>query len=326
MNKHSFLRAAALGLALMLLFTLLAGCKKQSAGVPDAPDGFYVLDEADVLSAETESYIRALNASLNAQCGAQLVVVCVNTTGTTDIADYAEALFNKWKIGDSKKNNGVLLLLSIGEKDYWAVQGKGLEELLPSGTLKLTLNRSLEADFAAGQYEAGVRSVFDDLISQLARIYSVTLDAAENDPSPSVTTAVTSAETNDDPPPQREKSSPGILVWVIILVAVILIIAAVSGGGGGGGGYRRRRRRRYATIYPRPIVTPPRPHQPPRPGSPRPGGYSGGPRPGGSRPGGFSGGSRPGGFSGGSRPGGFSGGSRPGGGGGFTRGGGAGRR
>lgn len=312
MNKHSFLRAAALGLSLMLLFTLFTGCKKQSANVPDAPDGFYVLDEADVLSPETESYIRALNASLDAQCGAQLVVVCVNTTGTTDIADYAEALFNKWKIGDSKKNNGVLLLLSIGENDYWAVQGKGLEELLPSGTLKLTLDRSLEADFAAGQYEAGVRSVFDDLISQLARIYSVTLDVTEADPSPSVTTAVTSAETNDDPPPQREKSSPGILVWVIILVAVILIIAAVSGGGGGGGGYRRRRRRRYATIYPRPIVTPPRPRQPPRPGTPRPGGFSGG--------------SRPGGFSGGSRPGGFSGGSRPGGGGGFTRGGGAGRR
>ena len=288
-------------LLLLLPLSVFAGCGRKSdtdALIPEPSDSFYVLDEADVLHSDTESYIVSQNDALFDLCGAQLVVACVKTTGTLDIKDYAQAMFNKWNIGSSEKNNGILLLLSIGEDDYWIMQGKGLEELLPSGTLKLMLNSYLEPDFARGNYDAGVRLIFDELIAQFERIYSISLPEWDGTSGSSTQTP----QTGEESPARRDSSSAGILIWAIVIVIVILLIAVFSGFGGGGGYGRRRRRRRYATIYPRPYNMPPRP----RPSSPPPG-----QRPSAPRPGGY-----PGGFSGGSR----------GGAGGFTRGGGAGRR
>ena len=99
----------------------------------------------------------------------------MKTTGNHDIKDYAYAVFNKWKIGSADKNNGVLILLSVEEDDYWVLQGKGLETLLPSGTLKLMLDDYLEPYFAKKQYDEGVRALFDALIKQYEQIYSVSI-------------------------------------------------------------------------------------------------------------------------------------------------------
>lgn len=162
---------AALALLLALTLVLLPGCGKKKPAIPDPPEAFFVLDEADVLTDETEAWIVSHNKTLPQ--GAQIVVVCVPNTGALTIDDYAKQLFNTWKIGDATKKNGVLILLSIGAEDYWVTQGTGLEDLLPSGQIKLILNESLEPDFAAGRYDAGVRAVFEALSIRLSQIYGV---------------------------------------------------------------------------------------------------------------------------------------------------------
>lgn len=167
-----------LTLVLLLLAAsavLLTGCGGGSGAPIEATDDFYVYDGAGVLSDATESHILALNESLCSQTGAQVVVACVDSTGSEDIADYAYELFNGWGIGDADKDNGLLLLLSIEEEDYWALQGSGLENILSSGALKLMLDDYLEPNFAVGRYDAGVRKVFDAAVSHLADSYGVTV-------------------------------------------------------------------------------------------------------------------------------------------------------
>ena len=80
---------------------------------------------------------------------------------------------NEWGIGSSSENNGVLLLLSIGEQDYQCIQGSGLEDSLSTMTLSRILQEDLEPDFAAGDYDAGVQKTFDTLYRQVCAIYGL---------------------------------------------------------------------------------------------------------------------------------------------------------
>ena len=185
----SLLSCAAL---LSVSFTGFAGAK-----IPSPSRFFYVYDEANVLSLTTEDHIISVNEKLDAACGAQIVVACVNTTGTADIADYAYKLFNKWEIGSAEKKNGVLLLLSIEEGDYYALQGKGLENLLSSGTLKLMLDDYLEPSFSAGDYDAGAKEMFDAVAKFLSEVYSVTLSELTTAPAP--TQAPTQVQQSTEP-------------------------------------------------------------------------------------------------------------------------------
>ena len=145
-------------LAALLGAALLTGT---AGAVVDPPENTYVADYADVLTADTEQYIIAHNQTLNAATGGAIEVVTVDFLDGMDIADYAYELFNSWGIGDGEADNGLLLLLAIGEENYYAMPGAGIEDALTAATLDDYLWTYLEADFAAGDYDAGVRQVFD---------------------------------------------------------------------------------------------------------------------------------------------------------------------
>lgn len=293
--------------------------------VPSPSDDFYVLDQANVLSSETEARIVYNNDLLYDACGAQIVFVTVNSTGSESIDDYAYDLFNQWGIGSSDRENGFLVLMAIDDDNYYALPGTGLEKKLSSGEIKLMLDDDLEPDFAARDYDAGAKALFDALYNRISSEYSAGLRA--------VAPPANFAETTNRQErsggrstgffSQLIRSIGGIITALIVLAIVIVLVIGSSFT------YRRRRRRS--------IFAPPPPPPGPRPrgiffggfGGPRPGSA---PHPRNNPPRNFGGGGRPGGggagrsssgFGGAGRSGGFGGG-RSGGGGG-SRGGGAGR-
>ena len=174
--KNPVLRA----IMIIIFISLFAIPSLAEIGDLKATEQFYVADYADVISSETEAYIVSLNDILYEKTGAQVVVATVDFLDGAEIEDYAYKLFNNWKIGSTEKNNGVLLLMVIGEENYWAVQGKGLEKTLSSGTLGDLLNDYLEPDFAVEDYDAGARKIFDAIIGKLQNIYGVPITDGNN--------------------------------------------------------------------------------------------------------------------------------------------------
>ena len=65
------------------------------------------------------------------------MVVTVNSLDGDAIEDYANKLFRQYGIGDSKKNNGVLILLSIQDRKCRIEVGYGLEGTLTDGNTGL---------------------------------------------------------------------------------------------------------------------------------------------------------------------------------------------
>ena len=147
-------------------------CRRLPATLPDAPTG-YVYDGANVLSPSTESYFERTGSALAEACGAEVVVATVDFTDGEDIADYAYDLFNKWGIGDKKANNGLLILLSIGAEDYYAEPGVGLTDVFTGGVLDAMLYDYLEDDFAAKEYDSGVKKVYARAVEILEDHYNV---------------------------------------------------------------------------------------------------------------------------------------------------------
>ena len=293
-NIHILRFVSALLLILVLAASPLAATAALG-GVIGQSDSFYVADYADVITADTEQYIIEKNADLEQLCGGQIVVAAVDFLDGMDIEDYAYKLFSDWEIGDADKKNGVLLLLAIGEENYWCMQGRGLENKLTSGDIDDILWDYLEEDFAAGDYDAGVRSVFDALYDRIADIYGMSGQG----------TGSSGANGNESGYTAAADSFKKILKFVIIITLIIVVLFVISASSNG--------KRRKPVVF----IPTSRPSRPPRTSRTTGGGI----RP--ARP------SRPSSsrssFSGGSRSSGRSSGMGRGGGG-SSRGGGAGRR
>ncbi|OBZ14046.1 hypothetical protein A8L34_08710 [Bacillus sp. FJAT-27264] len=162
--KHKSLKIAWIAIILTMLFPGLSFAK---GTLPEHTGAFYVNDFANVLNDKTENYMVNYGIKLHRKNEAQVVVVTVDSTKGMPIKEYATSLFNKWGIGSKEKNNGVLLLLSIKDDDYWAVQGKGIVNTLPDSKISEILSRQLEPDFAAKNYSNGVYKTYGSFIQAL---------------------------------------------------------------------------------------------------------------------------------------------------------------
>ncbi|MFA0814828.1 MAG: YgcG family protein [Anaerofustis sp.] len=246
-------RLLAVMLALVLCVGPLSGVLASDVVKPT--DQFYVADYADVIDSATEEYIVNQNEILYEKTGAQVVVVTVDFIGGTDIEDYAYELFNDWGIGSSEKNNGVLILMVIGEENYWAMQGSGIEDVLTSADLGDLLSDYLEPDFASGDYDAGAKSIFDAISADLASYYGVTLaDSSSPSGTPSVGNGQSIKQSTSEsggggstvPSSSQGGSSSGLteaLITMIVFIGLILLIVLLIGS-------RSRRRRTYGGYAP----------------------------------------------------------------------------
>jgi len=61
--------------------------------------------------------------------------------------------------------------MSAAEDDYWAVQGKGLEDSLTSGEIGTILDESVESYFAAKDYDGAAKAFAEAVYKKLAGIY-----------------------------------------------------------------------------------------------------------------------------------------------------------
>ena len=149
------MKKLAQGLISFLAMIALSICTISAFTVPQPLENFYVADYANVINSQDAEAIRSANQTLEAKNGSQIVVATFDFLNGEAIDDVAYDLFNGWKIGSAANNNGVLLVLAIGEEDYYCLQGKGLEKTLPTSEIRTILDSVLEPEFAAGNYSSG---------------------------------------------------------------------------------------------------------------------------------------------------------------------------
>lgn len=131
---------------------------------PGSPTG-YVNDFAHVLSAGTKQTLEDELKSFNQTTSNEIAVAIVQSMGGDYIENYAVKLFEEWGIGKKDKDNGVLLLLAIEEREMRIEVGYGLEGALPDSVAQSILNNEMTPKLKGGDYDgamtAGVRAIED---------------------------------------------------------------------------------------------------------------------------------------------------------------------
>jgi len=229
---------------LPLLALLFIGTLALAAAPGFPPLSGRVVDAANVLSADQRAALDTKLATLETQSGIQLVVATVASLDGQEIEPYANALFREWKLGEAKKNNGVLFLVAPKEHRVRIEVGYGLEGTLTDATSKIIIANAVAPRFKAGDFNGGVARGIDDIIAVL------TTDSADWQKRPAIR-AEPNASTLDSLAP---------LIFIAIFAFIFLVnvrrygwsnvlIAALatspggrgsygggfSGGGGGGG-------------------------------------------------------------------------------------------
>ena len=135
MNKERQLpplMALLLVLTVLLTFGSLTA-DAAAAMLPKPAQRAYVVDTANMVSAEDAAQISAIGAELRDRTTAEIVVVTIPTLDGADIDTYANELFRSWGIGNAQMDNGVLLLIAKEDRTFRIEVGYGLEGEITDG-------------------------------------------------------------------------------------------------------------------------------------------------------------------------------------------------
>lgn len=235
-----FAAAAAAALLVVLSAAPLLGSTAVAAvTVPPSPADFY-LDQPGVLSEETKSLIDVAGNLLEEKTGAQIVVAVVHSLGGETVEDYANAMFRAWGIGDAQKDNGILLLVALDDRQDRIEVGYGLEGALNDAKAGRIRDTYLTPNFKAGDYDAGVRNAYLAILEAVAAEYGI-------DPA-TLTDATPEAPGGSTGSGQTTLLVIGIVIlllvdWIFLHGAItrfLLFSFFLRGGGrfgGGGGGF-----------------------------------------------------------------------------------------
>ena len=238
MRKAKFKRLWLLFLVFFCLFQT-----KTYASIPSPTDNYY-LDELNLLDESTKENINKTNRQLEDKTGSQVVVMTLDNPDMLEGNYYGTEIFNSWKIGDDKKDNGVLILLLMsdqeGQNQINIVTGYGIEGRLNDGKIGRIIDSFMLDNLQAGNYSLALNEGFNAVVGEIAAEYDIEL---EKD--------YTSYQNElEDSYYEDGLSIKTIFFMLIIFIIISSMFNRNNYGGGGGGGFRRRRRYTYPRFGP----------------------------------------------------------------------------
>lgn len=126
-----------------------------------------VVDAAGILSPQAKQQIEAKEKELEEKSGIQLVVATVPSLQGGDIESFGYQLGRYWKLGEAKKNNGVLFLIAPNERKVRIDVGYGLEGTLTDALSKVIIATVVTPNFKKGDFNAGVERGVDAIVEVL---------------------------------------------------------------------------------------------------------------------------------------------------------------
>lgn len=134
---------------IFIIFFLIAGFN-----IPK-PVG-YVNDYAGVLTPETKKELSLIAENLSRNNIAELAILIVETTGGVDDFEYAQAVFDNWKIGKKGIDNGILVFVTMKERKIRIHTGYGIESIITDGTAGKIIDSYMIPYFKQGKFSDGV--------------------------------------------------------------------------------------------------------------------------------------------------------------------------
>lgn len=180
-----------------------------------------VVDQANLLSPSQEVDLASKSQALEAQSGRQFVVATVGSLEGRNIEDYGYRLGRHWKIGDEKRDDGVILLVAPKERKVRIETGYGARVFLTDAVSSQIVRDAILPRFKAGDMAGGIVAGADKILETMRLPAD---QAARN---------AAQAEARQE---QRQKSRGGGFPFVMLPLLFFFLMLAAG---------RRRAGRRY---------------------------------------------------------------------------------
>jgi uncharacterized protein len=118
----------------------------------------YVTDGADLLPAVTERELESLLRETEATATTEIVVVTVASLDRLSVENYAQQLFNAWRIGATRNGRGVLIVVAPHNRAMRIEVARALAPILPDQLAAQIIADNMMPFFRNNQYEAGIVS------------------------------------------------------------------------------------------------------------------------------------------------------------------------
>jgi uncharacterized protein len=181
-----------------------------------------VNDYAGMISPAARAEIEQKLAALEAEDGTQIAILTVPSLQGEPIEEFSIRVAEAWKLGDEKRDNGVLLIVSKGDRKVRIEVGYGLEGRLTDLESGRIIRGVIQPAFAKGDFDAGFTGAADAMVTAVKGEFK----------------ADSSRKGDDDNP-----SIPLVLIILIVLFFYLRMFGGrhhggpyVSGGWGGPGG------------------------------------------------------------------------------------------
>lgn len=205
-----------------------------------SPEG-RLSDFAQVFDAGQRQTCAGYLSEIGGKTAAQVAVVTLLSLEGGEINDFANRLFQKWGIGDKKKDNGVLILVVVHDRKARIEVGYGLEGIIPDAKADRIIDEVMLPFFRQQRYAEGIIKVVETIGGIIAQSAGVTLT--------NITASAVAPVAEPVAEPER-KASKLELAFFIFFIAIFLFFfiwaifkgkyrpgkGGVAGGGGFGGG------------------------------------------------------------------------------------------
>jgi uncharacterized protein len=177
------------------------------------PQG-YVSDFAGVIDPASKAQLEAYGGVVEQSTGAQMALVTVASLEGEPIEDVANTIFRAWGVGQKGKNEGILLLLSIGDRRTRLEVGYGLEPILPDG-LAGSILREMRTALRQGDYGDAMMAAAETMGSAIAKAKNVELAARL--------------------PRRTQPAVSDSFPWPVLIGGAFFLLLLLTRGGRGGG-------------------------------------------------------------------------------------------
>lgn len=201
-------------LSLLYSFLLVFGAKSSNYAfyIPGPTSEYYVNDFANIMEAKLKQQI--INTSKKIEeirDGTQIVITTVKTTNGQDYVDYANKMYDQYKIG--KGDKGVLLLIVSDDKKVKIEVGYGLEGFLNDAKAGSVIDKSIVPYFKNSDWNTGIYEGYRDIVKIVANVEIPEFDLTNSD---------NHINEINDLNKSNKKAFIKILMWILPIIIVLM--------------------------------------------------------------------------------------------------------
>ncbi len=152
----------------ILLVALLASLPLSALEVPPPPTQ-WVTDRAGLLGPTDVDLLNTKLRDFEQASGAQFLVYTFPSLEGEAVEDFTIRCAEKWKVGQKKYDNGLILFVFAKERVVRIEVGYGLEGAVTDAISSRAIREYLAPHFQRGDYSAGLNAAVDFLISVIRK-------------------------------------------------------------------------------------------------------------------------------------------------------------